>query len=162
MNETRITAGLFVLFVPLIAAAALGSYTPAAAVPSFAEQTGQDCKSCHVGGFGPQLTPFGREFKLRGYTLRTKSFNVPLSAMAVASYVNTKKAQEEPPAEDSKRNNNAAFDEGSIFLAGGVGSHLGGLAQVTYDGADKAWAWDNLAFARWVPERLEARTSCTA
>ncbi|MDE1979718.1 MAG: cytochrome c1 protein, partial [Betaproteobacteria bacterium] len=29
----------------------------AQAVPAFARQTGQDCIACHVGGFGPQLTP---------------------------------------------------------------------------------------------------------
>ena len=31
----------------------------ARAVPAFAVQTGQPCQACHVGGFGPQLTPFG-------------------------------------------------------------------------------------------------------
>jgi len=130
--------------ITFIGIVAFGVHRPAAALPAFAEQTGQACASCHVGGFGPQLTPFGREFKLGGYTLRANHFNVPLSAMAVASYVNTKRDQEEPPTPSSKTNDNIAFDEGSIFLAGGVGSHLGGFAQVTYDGADKAWAWDNL------------------
>ena len=42
----------------------------ALAVPSFAIQTDHPCQSCHVGGFGPQLTPYGREFKLHGYTER--------------------------------------------------------------------------------------------
>jgi hypothetical protein len=118
-------------------------HQPAQAVPAYAEQTSQDCKSCHVGGFGPQLTNFGREFKLRGYTLRAKN-NIPLSAMAVASFVSTAKSQDEPPTDHSKRNNNLAFDEGSIFVAGGLGSHIGGFAQITYSGADRAWAWDNL------------------
>lgn len=136
----RLLAGSGLLFVAI----AFTAHRPASAVPAFAVQTGQQCAACHVGGFGPQLTKFGREFKLGGYTLRAKDFNVPLSAMAVASYVHTKRAQEEPPTEDSKRNNNLSFDEGSIFLAGGIGSHLGGFAQVTYSGADEAWAWDNL------------------
>ena len=122
---------------------ALAFHRPAQAVPAFAQQTGRNCAACHVGGFGPQLTQFGREFKLGGYTLRMQK-SVPLSAMAVASYVHTKRAQDEPPTEDAKRNNNASFDEGSVFLAGGVGSHLGGFAQITYSGPDKAWAWDNL------------------
>ena len=39
---------------------------PAEAVPSFASQTGQPCTACHVGAFGPQLTPFGRAFKIGG------------------------------------------------------------------------------------------------
>ena len=31
-----------------------------------------------------------------------------------------------------------------LFLAGGLGSHLGGFAQTTYDGIAKTWSWDNL------------------
>jgi hypothetical protein len=123
--------------------AAMLFHRPAEAVPAFAQQTGRNCAACHVGGFGPQLTPFGREFKLGGYTLRLQK-SIPISAMAVASYVHTKRAQDEPPTEDAKRNNNISFDEGSLFLAGGIGSHFGGFAQVTYSGADEAWAWDNL------------------
>jgi hypothetical protein len=117
---------------------------PASAVPSFAEQTGQPCQSCHVGGFGPQLTPLGREFKLGGYTMRSKSFNMPLSAMAVASFTHTKKDQSAPPADGYKVNDNIALDQASVFLAGGVGSHFGGFVQTTYDGIAKAWSWDNL------------------
>ena len=86
-------------------AIAIGGQPPASALPAFAEQTQQNCQSCHVGGFGPQLTPFGREFKLGGYTLRAKGFNVPLSAMAVASYVATKKAQEEQLSQDLNAKN---------------------------------------------------------
>ena len=41
---------------------------PAHAVPSFARQTGQPCASCHTAF--PELTPFGRRFKLAGYTLQ--------------------------------------------------------------------------------------------
>jgi len=118
------------------------STSPARAVPAFAEQTGQPCAACHVGGFGPQLTPFGRAFKLGGYTLRLKN-NIPISAMAVASVTNTKRPQVPAPAGFSS-NDNVAFDQGSLFLAGGVGSHLGGFAQFTYDGVGKAWSWDNL------------------
>jgi len=116
----------------------------AAAVPSFAVQTGQPCNACHVGGFGPQLTPFGRDFKMRGYTTRTVAFNVPLSAMAVASYVRTGQDQPSPPAPGFGVNDNLALDQVSLFLAGGVGSHLGAFVQSTYDGVAKAFHWDNL------------------
>jgi hypothetical protein len=116
----------------------------AAAVPAFAVQTGQPCSGCHVGGFGPQLTPFGREFKIGGYTTRTNSFNVPLSAMVVASYVSTQKGQASPPAPSFRDNDNLALDQASLFLAGGVGSHFGGFVQATYDGVAKAFHWDNL------------------
>ena len=39
----------------------------AAAVPSFARQTGQPCAACHTSY--PELTDFGRSFKAQGYTL---------------------------------------------------------------------------------------------
>jgi hypothetical protein len=41
--------------------------TPTLAVPSFARQTGMACAACHT--VFPELTPFGREFKLNGYVL---------------------------------------------------------------------------------------------
>ena len=41
---------------------------PAHALPSFAAQTGQPCTACHIGGFGPQLTPLGRAFKIDAST----------------------------------------------------------------------------------------------
>src|SRR5579859_5018024 len=83
-SACKIVAGIWAVGGALIAAAAVTSPKAAEAVPAFAEQTGQPCKACHVGGFGPELTPFGREFKIGGYTLRTHSA-IPLSAMAIAS-----------------------------------------------------------------------------
>jgi hypothetical protein len=38
------------------------------ALPSYARQTGLGCGVCHTEF--PQLTPFGRRFKIGGYTLR--------------------------------------------------------------------------------------------
>jgi hypothetical protein len=130
----------------VFAAALLGAMVWSAraeALPAFAAQTGQPCQMCHVGGFGPQLTPYGRDFKLNGYTQRMTPFSIPISAMVVASYLRTAKGQE-PPPQDFKANDNFALDQASLFLAGGLGSHLGGFAQVTYDGIGKAWTWDNL------------------
>ncbi len=133
-------------FTAVMAVAALFvSAGSAMAVPAFAVQTNKACQACHVGGFGPQLTPYGREFKLHGYTERANdAFTLPFSAMAVASYVNTQKNQAEPPAEHFSTNNNAAVDQVSLFLAGGLGSHFGGFVQTTYDGVARAWTWDNL------------------
>jgi hypothetical protein len=51
----------------LVGAAVVLPTQPATALPSFARQTGQPCASCHSAF--PQLTPFGRRFKLGGYTL---------------------------------------------------------------------------------------------
>ena len=46
--------------------ATTGVAPPAQALPSFARQTGQPCGTCHTDF--PALTPFGRRFKLLGYT----------------------------------------------------------------------------------------------
>jgi len=141
LNKARLLAQIA---LPLAGAVlALTLVRPAQAVPSYADQTGQPCQACHVGGFGPQLTPFGREFKLGGYTMRAKPFNVPLAAMAIGSFTHTRKDQV-PAPDHLSSNDNVAFDQGSVFLAGGVGQHFGGFVQVTYDGVGKAWAWDNV------------------
>jgi hypothetical protein len=122
---------------------ALLATRPATAVPAFADQTGQPCQACHVGGFGPQLTTFGREFKLNGYTMRAKAFNIPLSAMAIASYTHTR-ADQVPPPDNLSPNDNVTLDQVGLFVGGGIGKHIGGLAQVTYDGIGHQWSWDNL------------------
>ena len=65
-----IQAGLLGLLV------LLGMSTEAQAVPSFARQTGENCVACHTSF--PELTPFGREFKLNGYTLGETKCGLPL------------------------------------------------------------------------------------
>jgi hypothetical protein len=124
---------------------AVALLAPAAdAVPAFAAKTGMHCSACHVGGFGPQLTPVGRAFKLAGYTMDAGAFTFPVSAMAVASYLNTAKGQDPAPAPHYSPNDNVTLDQASLFLAGGIGDHFGGLAQFTYDGVARHFSWDNL------------------
>ena len=43
------------------------------AVPAFARQTGLTCNVCHRNP--PELTAFGRNFKLRGYVLNSLAAN---------------------------------------------------------------------------------------
>ena len=120
--------------------------TPAQAVPAFARQTGQDCVACHVGGFGPQLTPFGRAFKLGGYTLQggSEKHHIPLSAMLVASYTHTTADSSSPPAGFSANDNFTALQQASIFVAGRLSDSFGVLAQATYsDPGSQNVAWDN-------------------
>lgn len=57
--------------------------TSAAAVPSFAVQTGQSCNACHVGGFGPQLIPFGR-YRSPGAGFLTHAGSDPFSPRSIA------------------------------------------------------------------------------
>ena len=44
----------------------IGSVSSAVALPSYARQTGQPCGTCHTDFAG--LTPYGRLFKIQGYT----------------------------------------------------------------------------------------------
>ena len=100
------------LALGLISTAALtiGSTGPAQALPSFARQTGQPCGTCHTDF--PALTPYGRRFKLLGYTpgggqFRTTPFSSNDSINARAEYDKlrgyaTKALNNAPANEDSK------------------------------------------------------------
>lgn len=55
-----------ILCAVVIAGVTVGLSQPAQALPSFARQTGQPCGTCHTDF--PGLTPYGRLFKLNGYT----------------------------------------------------------------------------------------------
>ena len=126
--------------------AALGAtLSPAAqAVPSYARQTGSECAACHIGAFGPQLTPFGQQFKIGGYTdTDGQEGKVPLSAMVLGNYTRTAKGLPEAPARFSA-NDNAAIQETSLFLAGRFSDHVGAFVQTTYSGVDRVWALDQL------------------
>lgn len=112
------------------------------AVPSFARQTGQDCAACHVGAYGPQLTPYGVKFKIGGYTDSDgKGGKVPISAMIVASFNQTAKNLPEKP-EHGSVNRNLAMDEASLFLAGKLSDKIGAFIQATYDGVGRTTALD--------------------
>lgn len=58
--------GRMLLVASIAAAFALATPGGAWAIPSFARQTGLSCSTCHT--VFPHLTPFGRTFKLHGYT----------------------------------------------------------------------------------------------
>lgn len=113
---------------------------PAHAVPAFARQTGMPCSSCHVGSFGPQLTEFGRTFKIGGYTLGDAPDFQPFSAMAVASYLHT---ATDVPGTGFDGNDNSKLEEASLFFAGRITDGLGAFVQVTYDGIGHHIALDN-------------------
>ena len=127
-----------------VTALALLLALPAQAVPMFARETGQPCSACHIGGFGPQLTPFGRQFKLDGYRLDVhKGWDTHLSAMAVESFTHTQQPQATPPAPNYGLNNNTELEQASIFYGGKLADHWGMLGQFTYQQATGQWGWDN-------------------
>jgi len=118
----------------------LGLVLPAAceharAVPAFAQQTGEPCTACHIGAFGPQLTPYGRAFKIGGYTQgggQGPLADIPLAATAITSFTHTGSAQPSPPVAHFGDNNNVALDQVSIYLAGRASPWAGGFIQGTY------------------------------
>jgi hypothetical protein len=133
----------FWLVVP--AAGLLLSSVEAEAIPAFAQQTGQPCTACHIGAFGPQLTPFGRAFKIGGYTQKGGSgvaANIPLSLMIQGSFNNTG-ADQNPPPQHYGGNNNFSLDQVSGFVGGAIGDHTGGLIQFTWSDVSNAAHLDN-------------------
>lgn len=121
-----------------------GGMQSAHAVPSFARQTGQDCAACHVGAYGPQLTPYGVRFKIGGYTdTDGKDGKVPISAMIVGAITHTAKEQPDPPADHTHRNNNVTLEEASLFLAGRLSDKAGAFVQATYDGIEQRSSLDH-------------------
>ena len=104
----------------------------AQAIPAFNRQTGQNCVACHAGGQFPELTPYGRLFKLTGYTIGERA--VPISAMVVASLskvANTSKSAD--PSAEFQKDGSGILATASLLLGGKVTDNIGAFAQVTYD-----------------------------
>ena len=111
----------------------------AQAVPSFARQTGMPCNECHT--IFPELTPFGRIFKLGGYVLSKSSkpyeFPPPFAGMVQVSYTDSKGLTSGVAPFDS---NNRATDkinlpqQLSLFYGGRIYDKIGAFVQGTYDG----------------------------
>jgi len=141
-----VTGKLSVVLLPLLVAllALTGRPDTAHAVPSFARQTGQPCSACHTSF--PELTPFGRRFKLGGYTLGAPdAFTTfpPLAAMIVSGFTHTAKDQTAKPAPGFGKNNNFAVDEVSAFYGGAIAGDVGAFVQGTLDGIERSVALDN-------------------
>ena len=122
------------LWIIAILAAVLIAMLPQAAIalPLFARQTGQSCIACHAGGQFPELTPYGRLFKLTGYTMGERT--VPVSIMGVLSnsrVADTSKSDD--PRADFQKNGQTIFATGSLFLGGKITDNFGALAQITYN-----------------------------
>ena len=137
--------GLFLIPLSLFPREAL-------AIPSFAAQTGQPCSSCHVGAFGPQLKPYGRDFKLGGYVASDRpkdnivdNWYERFSVMTKGSLTNTEKDQAGGPGiAGFGPNNNFAFDQAAAYFGGRITPTIGALQEVSYDGVNGSFFWDAL------------------
>jgi hypothetical protein len=116
----------------------------ASAVPSFARQTGQPCATCHTAF--PELTPFGRRFKLGGYTMGgglTFDEAPPIAAMVIPTFTHTARNQDTEPAPGTSTNNNTILQQASMFYGGQIYGNLGAFSQITYDRASLHTFLDN-------------------
>lgn len=119
----------------------------AQAVPSFARQTGMDCMACHTAF--PELTPFGRTFKLTGYIIsksdKPYQFPPPVAAQFMGSFTRTDKSlPKNAVPEDIHANDNWTIpQEASIFYAGKILYKVGTFMQFTFDGISKNFFLDN-------------------
>ena len=103
----------------------------AQAIPAYARQTGSACADCHAGAYGyssgggngPNLTPYGMQFKMNGYTdTDGQGFKLPLSAQLVASH--------NAPAQGK---GHSALAEADLYIAGRVSDNVGGFVKVEND-----------------------------
>ena len=147
------------ILVSLILAAAFLASPSAQAVPSFARQTGMACAACHT--MFPELTPFGRLFKLNGYlisnlkTITDISMNrkdvlqlnetPPISFMFQTSMTSTSKGiPDQAAAGHLSQNDQWLFpQQASFFVAGEIAPKIGSFIQITYDRADDKFGFDN-------------------
>ena len=119
-------------------------------LPSFARQTGLSCNVCHYDP--PELTAFGRAFKLNGYTLVTNPKketigngkdlqllkNLPIAVMLQIGDTGLQKKQ------PGTQNGTVEFPQQlSLFLAGAIAPHIGTFTQVTYDHQSDHFTMDN-------------------
>lgn len=115
-----------------VAGLLLASAPIAEALPSFARQTGQQCAACHNGY--PELTPYGRQFKLNGYTFsNSEAPTVPLAALIISSFTHTSEPAEAPVGPGTTRNDNGGLDAAAFFYAGRITSDVGAWVESIYD-----------------------------
>ncbi|MCX6075335.1 MAG: hypothetical protein NTW78_00440 [Campylobacterales bacterium] len=120
------------------------------AIPSFARQTGLDCTVCHT--VFPELTHFGRDFKMRGYVMGggDTKMPLPLAAMIMADATTISKSKN-PDGTNAvvngngeNRNGELVIPQVSLFYGGKIYDNVGAFIQMTYDGTllpqDKAVA----------------------
>lgn len=133
----------------------------ALAIPSFARQTGMSCSACHT--VFPELTTYGRTFKLNGYTTTNtdelkdgsddKGYRLevnntpPLAAMLQVADVFVKKpASTAAGIADMASDQNGSLEfpsQLSLFYAGRISPKMGAFVQVTYDSASGSLGMDN-------------------
>ena len=116
----------------------------ARAVPSMARQTSMPCATCHT--VFPELTPFGRQFKLRGYTIGVPKAGgsildkLPVAALLQVSRTETRYVSTQGAMPDSFPRDREVIVQGAgLYYGGKITEKSGALVQYFYDGIDRVW-----------------------
>ena len=115
------------------------------AVPSMARQTGYQCAKCHT--VFPELTPFGRQYKLGGFALSSDKWDaqplldrVPLSAGLIASRTATRSTTAGGTDSDEfPKDRDIALQTAAGYVGGKIANNAGALIQYNYNGIERAW-----------------------
>ena len=148
---SRVPSGALAVLPLLLMGFALAP-SEALAVPSFARQTGQPCAACHTAF--PELTPFGRRFKLNGYTLEGGDSKLPpVAAVVQTTFTEYARKLDAPTGTYAPPSPNGGFGDNnmsdlaqqvSLFYAGKIYGNLGAFIQTTYaNDNSRAFGLDN-------------------
>lgn len=132
----------------------------AQAIPSFARQTGMSCAACHT--VFPELTTYGRTFKLNGYTTTNtdelkdgsddKGYRLeinntpPLAAMLQMGDVLVKNPSHASGLDTQALDSNGSVEfptQFSLFYGGRISPQMGAFVQFTYDPTNGTFGMDN-------------------
>ena len=133
-------------FVTLSCGALVVPY--AHAVPSMARQTGYQCSKCHAGY--PELTNFGRQFKLGGYTMSSEKWDesttmsrIPVSAaLQVSRTASSNVSAGGVESTDFPNDRKTILQTAAIYYGGKITNNTGALVQYNYDGFEKKWGME--------------------
>lgn len=140
--------------IPLVVTVLLTSFGMRAhAVPSYARELELPCSTCHT--MFPQLTAFGRTFKLNGYLTGAPTKGVqtkdeegrtileldqfpPLAVMLTTAITNIK-----APVPGAQNDSVEFPQQASLFFAGRITPRIGAFTQFTYSQEDGEFGIDN-------------------
>ncbi len=143
LNTKKVVVPRLIALLALFGVFAFAA-APAYAIPSFGRQMGVSCATCHT--VMPDLNAFGRQFKLRGYTLGARldsnpfPYNLPLSAgLQVGNTAVKDRSNGANPEEDFPQSNKTIVQQFALYYGGKVAGKVGAMVQYNWDGVEKKW-----------------------
>ena len=143
----------------LVGAGVVLPLEPVSALPSLARQTGQPCAACHTAF--PQLTPYGRRFKLEGYTAGgTRCRNVPMAErelqipiggqwMPSVTHLQEGLAPEDTPQAFNSNDNALPVQGANVYYAGQIYCNFGAFGMATYERLENRGSLEDSADIRY-------------